>query len=103
MEVKRAIPRDAEPDQREKNTKMFLGGLNRNTTEDTIKRYFEQNFDCVVDSVDLIYEKRDQLQPGQEPKPRYFEIMFNVHVDYLGFLSPWYSSKLFIGIVRSTN
>lgn len=72
VEVKRAIPRDAEPDQREKNTKMFLGGLNRNTTEDTIKRYFEQNFDCVVDSVDLIYEKRDQLQPGQEPKPRGF-------------------------------
>ena len=71
MEVKRAIPRDAEPDQREKNTKMFLGGLNRNTTEDTIKRYFETNFDCVVDSVDLIYEKRDMLQPGQEPKPRF--------------------------------
>ena len=73
VEVKRAIPRDAEPDQREKNTKMFLGGLNRNTTEDTIKRYFETNFDCVVDSVDLIYEKRDMLQPGQEPKPRFVE------------------------------
>jgi RNA recognition motif-containing protein len=71
VEVKRAIPRDAEPDQREKNTKMFLGGLNRNTTEDTIKSYFENNFDCVVDSVDLIYEKRDNLQPGQEPKPRF--------------------------------
>ena len=75
VEVKRAIPRDAEPDQREKNTKIFLGGLNRSTTEDTIKKYFEDNFDCQVESVDLIYEKRDMLQPGQEPKPRFVALI----------------------------
>ena len=63
---------------------MFLGGLNRNTSEDTIKRYFETNFDCVVDSVDLIYEKRDMLQPGQEPKPRFADWYYA----NLGFVTP---------------
>ena len=70
VEVKRAIPRDAEPEQREKNTKMFIGGLNKSTTEDVIKEYFEQSFNCTVDRVDLIYEKKDQCAPGQEPRPR---------------------------------
>ena len=70
VEVKRAIPRDAEPEQREKNTKMFVGGLNKSTTEETIKQYFEQSFNCTVDRVDLIYEKKDQCAPGQEPRPR---------------------------------
>lgn len=70
VEVKRAIPRDAEPEQRERNSKMFVGGLNRNTTEETIKQYFETGYNCTVESVDLIYEKKDQVEPGQEPKPR---------------------------------
>ena len=70
VEVKRAIPRDAEPDQREKNSKMFVGGLDRSTREDAIKTYFEQSFNCTVDSVDLIYEKKDQVPAGQEPRPR---------------------------------
>ena len=70
VEVKRAIPRDADPDQREKNTKMFVGGLSLNSTEDSIREFFEKTFNCSVESVDLIYQKKDQLEPGQEPRPR---------------------------------
>merc|ERR1719265_2563470 len=72
VEVKRAIPRDAEPEQREKNSKMFIGGLSKSSNEDSIKQYFEENFSCSVDSVDLIYEKRDQVPAGETPKPRGF-------------------------------
>merc|ERR1719265_865317 len=72
VEVKRAIPRDAEPDQREKNSKMFVGGLSKSSNEDSIKQYFEEEFCCAVDSVELIYEKADQCGPGETPKPRGF-------------------------------
>ena len=70
VEVKRAIPRDADPDQREKNTKMFVGGLSLNSTEDSIRNFFENEFKCQVESVALIYQKKDTLEPGQEPRPR---------------------------------
>lgn len=70
VEVKRAIPRDADPDQREKNTKMFVGGLSQGSTEESIKQFFEGQFSCQVESVDIIYQKKDQLGPGQEPRPR---------------------------------
>lgn len=76
VEVKRAIRRDADPDQREKNTKMFVGGLSLNSTEDSVREFFETTFNCQVESVDLIYQKKDQLEPGQEPRPR-FVFAFN--------------------------
>lgn len=72
VDVKRAIPRDADPEQREKNNKIFLGGLSRDTTEETIQRYFESKFKCQVESVDLIYEKKDSVAPGMQPQKRGF-------------------------------
>jgi len=77
VEVKRAVPRvDSENSggggRGEKGTKMFIGGLLKSTTEDTLKSYFENKFNCAVESVELVYEKRDQIPPGQEPKPRGF-------------------------------
>ena len=74
VEVKRAVPRgDGDSSDRassEKSTKMFIGGLLKSTTEETVKSYFEGKFNCTVESVELIYEKRDQIPPGQEPRPR---------------------------------
>ena len=51
---------------------MFIGGLLKSTTDENVKSYFETNFNCTVDNVELIYEKRDQIAPGQEPRPRGF-------------------------------
>ena len=73
VEVKKAVPRDSDSGENkggEKGTKMFIGGLLKSTTEETVKTYFEKKFNCTVDSVELIYEKRDQIAPGQEPRPR---------------------------------
>jgi len=76
VEVKRAVPRgdagSGDKGSSEKSTKMFIGGLLKSTTEETVKSYFENKFNCTVDSVELVYEKRDQIPPGQEPKPRGF-------------------------------
>lgn len=75
VEVKKAVPRDSDSGENkggEKGTKMFIGGLLKSTTEETVKSYFEKKFNCTVDSVELIYEKRDQIAPGQEPRPRGF-------------------------------
>ena len=56
---------------------MFLGGLNRNTNEEQIKEYFETKFNCQVESVDLIYEKKDQVEPGREPQRRFVPRIFS--------------------------
>jgi len=81
VDVKRAVSRDnagggggrggGDGD----NSKIFLGGLSRNSSEDSIKGYFESNFNCSVDSVNIIYEKEEMCEPGQKPKPRGFAFM----------------------------
>jgi len=74
IEVKRAIPRDMseDPEQTQKNTRMFIGGLGQDLCEDQIKSYFEDNFSCAVEVVDLIKEKKDSVPQGQTPRLRGF-------------------------------
>jgi len=74
IEVKRAIPRDMseDPEQTQKNTRMFIGGLGQDLCEEQIKSYFEDNFSCVVEVVDLIREKKDSVPQGQTPRLRGF-------------------------------
>ena len=95
VEVKRAIPRDADPDQREKNTKMFVGGLSLNSTEDSIRQFFESTFSCQVERVDLIYQKKDQLEPGQEPRPRYTYSNYLILLNLFNF-PDCLNSKIFL-------
>ena len=52
------------------DNKIFLGGLSRNSDENSVKSYFESKFNCLVEKVEIIYEKREMCEPGQEPKPR---------------------------------
>ena len=49
---------------------MFLGKVKDGLTEANVKEYFESNFDCKCDTVDLIREKAESLPEGQEPKLR---------------------------------
>ena len=78
VDIKRAVSRDRDSQGGGggggggdgDNSKIFLGGLSRNSSEDSIKDYFESNFSCSVDSVNIIYEKEEMCEPGQKPKPR---------------------------------
>jgi len=75
VEVKRAVPRDQSTDKnsQQKNNKIFIGGLNRElTNEDSIKSFFEQEYNCTVSEVNLIREKREDTPEGQEPRLRGF-------------------------------
>jgi len=68
IEVKRAIPREfQEPSQHEKSQRIYLGKIREGITEENVKEYFEANYACKVENVDLIKNKE-----GEEPKLRGF-------------------------------
>lgn len=70
IEVKRAMPRgNKDKNASLKTHKIFVGGLDTDVDEDTIKSYFEDTFDAVVTKVDFIKEKK---QDGKEQKRRRF-------------------------------
>eukprot|EP00116_Pleurobrachia_bachei_P007274 sb/3467536/ len=70
IEVKRAMPRgNRDRNASLKTHKIFVGGLDTDVDEETIKSYFEDNFAAVVTKVDFIKEKK---QEGKEQKRRRF-------------------------------
>ena len=73
IEVKRAVPKDVkEPSQKEKSKRVYLGQVKEGLTEEKVKEYFETNYECTCEAVDLVREKKDGLPEGQEPKLRGF-------------------------------
>lgn len=70
IEVKRAMPRgNKDKNASLKTHKIFVGGLDTDVDEETIKSYFEDNFGATVTKVDFIKEKK---QEGKEQKRRRF-------------------------------
>jgi len=70
IEVKRAMPRgNKDRNASLKTHKIFVGGLDTDVDEDTIKSYFEDTFGATVTKVDFIKEKK---QEGKEQKRRRF-------------------------------
>jgi len=70
IEVKRAMPRgNKDKNASLKTHKIFVGGLDTDVDEETIKSYFEETFGATVTKVDFIKEKK---QEGKEQKRRRF-------------------------------
>lgn len=70
IEVKRAMPRgNKDKNASLKTHKIFVGGLDTDVDEETIKSYFEDNYGATVTKVDFIKEKK---QEGKEQKRRRF-------------------------------
>lgn len=70
IEVKRAMPRgNKDRNASLKTHKIFVGGLDTDVDEETIKSYFEDTFGATVTKVDFIKEKK---QEGKEQKRRRF-------------------------------
>jgi len=74
IEVKRAIPREfQEPSQHEKSQRIYLGKVREGITEENVKEYFQSNYPCTVETVELIREKKDEAaSEGTEAKLRGF-------------------------------
>jgi len=70
IEVKRAIPKDGQGAA--KSLRVYLGRVKEGITEENVKEYFEQNFPCTVESVELMRERAEGLPEGQEPRLRGF-------------------------------
>ena len=51
--------------------RIYLGGVKEGITEENVKEYFEANFTCKVENVDLIKNKE-----GEEPKLRYLKFCY---------------------------
>jgi len=75
VEVKRAVPREMANnlEEKEKTTRVFIGGLSKVTTEDSIRQFFTGAYpECVIENIELIMTKIEDTAPGEQPVHRGF-------------------------------
>lgn len=75
VEVKRAVPREMANnlEEKEKTTRVFIGGLSKVTTEESIRTFFTTTYpECVLENIELIMTKIEDTAPGDQPVHRGF-------------------------------
>ena len=50
--------------------RIYIGKVREGLTEENVKEYFESNYACKCETVELIREKKDSVAEGEEPKLR---------------------------------